>query len=193
MDYSGTGPPGKAQGDWSGATGDPYPAGAAYDINDESFTMWTPVGVPDIDLHFKTYVVVDVSISDLAIQLVSAPRHAKVCEVFEQTYRIQNLGLDTAENVVVEVGGTDQFDVISVQGVSGAGSPGVTLPPGESMLVTTVIKVTAFVPGESRDGHVGETVGSDVYPDIAIDPNADNNVLYMTVRLVSKQKISCGQ
>ena len=193
VDNPGSGSPGTSGGTWSGATGDLYKAGAAYDTNDESFSSWTPVGIPDTDLHFQTYVIVGVLISDLAIKLVSAPKHAKACEVFEETYRIKNLGPDPAENVIVNVGVGDQFDVISVQGVPGSQSSGQRLSPGQSQLVTAVVKVVGFVPGESREGSVGARVSSDVYPDITIDPNLNNNELSTTVKLISKPVILCEQ
>jgi hypothetical protein len=191
VDYEGSGSPGTALGDWSGATGNGYPAGAAYDTNDESFSAWTPVGTTGIDLHFKTYVITNVSVSDLAIRLVWAPKYARACQVFRQVYWVRNLGPNTAKNVIVTVGGTDQFDTISVQGVPGSQSSGRRLGPGKGMFVTAVIKVTAFVPGEVSDGRVGATVSSEVYPQIAIDPNLNNNVRENIVRLIGRQRISC--
>jgi len=186
VDYTGSGSPGISQGNWSGASGDPYPDGAAYDTNDESFSTWSPVG-SDIDLHFQTYVIVGVPISDLAIKLVSAPKHAKACEVFEVTFKVKNLGPDTARNVFVGIGLTDQFDVVSVPPAP------VSLSAGKSMLVTELIKVTAFVPGESREGTISGTASSDVYPDIMIDPNPDNNVISTTIKFISEPRLTCDQ
>ncbi len=193
VDYDGSGGPGQSQGDWSGATGNAYVAGAAYETNDETMVAWDPAGAADMDLHFKTYVITGVPVSDLSIRVVSAPHTARACEVFKVIYRVRNLGPNRAENVVVGVGGTDQFDVIRVNGVAGSLSKPRRLAAGQSMLVTATYKVTAFVLGESRDGRIGATVSSDVYPNIAIDPNLNNNVKETRIWLVGKQRMSCGK
>ncbi len=77
VDYDGSGSPGQSQGDWSGATGNAYAAGAAYETNDETFVAWDPATSADMDLHFKTYVITGVPVSDLSIRVVSAPHTAR--------------------------------------------------------------------------------------------------------------------
>jgi uncharacterized protein DUF11 len=132
--------------------------------------------------------------SDLELSWVSGARHAKACQTFDVTYRVRNLGPDTAEHVMLGMGLTDQFDMVSLNGVpSGTGAmvPDVTLAPGESVLVSGQVKVTAFVPQESREGLVTAHVWSEVYPGIAIDPNEENNYNFRLVRLISKPAESC--
>jgi hypothetical protein len=124
--------------------------------------------------------------SDLEIRLVSAPpKHAKACDAFEATYAITNLGPDNAVNVSVFFNVPDQFEVINVSGVP------VNLTVGEQATVTAVIKVVAFVPGESREAWVRADVTSDVYPDVSIDPNLDNNEIFKAVKLISKPILTC--
>jgi hypothetical protein len=62
---------------------------------------------------------------------------------------------------------------------------------GETATVKAVIKVTAFEPGESRTGWVAPGAGSDPYPDTSIDSNPDNNNSGSTIKLISKQVMSC--
>jgi hypothetical protein len=124
--------------------------------------------------------------SDLAISLVSAPpKHAKACDTFEATYSITSLGPDNAVNVSVFLNVPDQFQVINVSGMP------VNLAVGERATVTAVIKVVAFVPGESREAWVRATVGSDIYPDVSVDPNPANNEVFKAVKLISKQVLTC--
>jgi len=123
--------------------------------------------------------------SDLVVRLVSIPKHAKACEVFEVTFTVTNLGPDPASPLNVGVGITDQFDQVGI--LHAPDSLGV----GETATVTAVIKVTAFVPGESRNGWVSVGAGSDPYPNISVDPNPDNNNAGKIVKLISKQVLSC--
>ena len=127
----------------------------------------------------------EVSTSDLVIQLVSAPKHAKACETFDVIYTITNLGPDKAVKVNLGIGIPDPFETMQVQGVP------VSLAAGESVTVTATLKVTAFVPGESRNWWITGSAWSDVYPDISIDPNPDNNQTTGTIKLISKREITC--
>jgi hypothetical protein len=123
--------------------------------------------------------------SDLAIKLLSAPRHAKACETFDVTYMISNLGPDPATNVNIQIGIPDPFSVTKV-----AGAP-VDLAPQESKIVVVTLKVVAFVPGESRNWWITGNVSSDPYPDISIDPNTTNNEVTKPIKLVGKHMQVC--
>ncbi len=191
VQYDGSGSPGHTEGSWIGASSDAYPIGAAYETNDETFATWTPLGTPALDLHFKTYVVPNVPVHDLSVRFDSGARRSKACQVFDEYLTIRNDGLDTASNVVLQVGVTDQFDVISVDGVDGSWSSHLTLAPGQSQSMKVTIKTTAFVPGESRDGRFYAHVASEVWPEIEIDPNAANDYYFGSVRLISKGKDTC--
>ena len=91
-----------------------------------------------------------------------------------------------ASNIgLCEVGITDQFDTVGI-----LGAPDY-LGVGETATVKAVIKVTAFVPGESRSGWVSAGAVSEPYPDTSIDPNPDNNNSGSTIKLISKQVMSC--
>ncbi len=190
VNYDGTSP-GQAEGNWMGAVGDHYPGGAAFAANDETFASWIPLGVPSMDLHFKTYVVPNVPVHDLSLTFTSGAAHAKACQTFEETFTIRNDGPDTATNVVLGLNVTDQFDVMSVQGIDGRQSPPLTLAPGQSVTLKAIIKVTAFVPTESRDGWFSAHVFTDVWPAIEIDPNAANDDYSGSVRLISRPRTSC--
>ncbi len=194
VNYDGTGSPGLAAGNWSGASGDAYAGGAAFMTNDESFATWTSAGASDLDLHFKAYVVPNVPVSDLSIKLASMPRHAKACQTFDMTYRLTNNGPDTAHNVMLSIGLWDQFDAIAIDGVP-VGQPrsGITLAPGESALMTATIKVTAFVPGGSRQGLISGYVWSDDSSTIPLDPNSANDGVDYMLHLIGRQVMSCPQ
>ena len=86
--------------------------------------------------------------SNIRTRLIFAPKHAKACETFVVIFALTNRGPDFASNVEVQFNVPDQFSVIKVLGTP------VNLAPGKSKLVTAVIKVTAFVPGESRSAWV---------------------------------------
>ncbi|MGE5072066.1 MAG: hypothetical protein ACM3MF_01445 [Anaerolineae bacterium] len=183
--------PGQAKGSWAGATGDNYAGGAAYATSDPSFTTWNSAGVPGLDLHFQTYVVPNVPISDLDVTYVSGAKKSKACGTFEEIYNIRNLGPDTASHVVLNAGVTDQFDVLSIADTEGRWSAPYTLAPGESLALKVVIKTTAFVPGESREGRVMAHVSVDDWPNIAIDPNEANDYSEISVRLQGRGLMSC--
>jgi hypothetical protein len=123
--------------------------------------------------------------SDLVVQLISIPKHAKACQDFEITFSVTNLGPDPASHINVGVGITDQFDTVGIMRAPDY------LAVGETATVKAVIKVTAFVPGESRIGWVAPGAVSDPYPDTSIDPNPDNNSSGTTIKLISKQVMSC--
>jgi hypothetical protein len=127
-----------------------------------------------------------VSTSDLSISIVSAPpRHAKACETFDATYAITNLGPDDATGTYVQINIPDQFEVVDLLGVP------ASLAVGESATVDVVVKVVAFVPGESRTAWVSARVASDPYPDVSIDPDPSNDSVTSPVKLISKQVVSC--
>jgi len=124
--------------------------------------------------------------SDLAISIVSAPpKHTKACDTFEASYNITNLGPDDAANVNVFINVPDQFQPLNIQGIP------TNLAVGESATVTVTIKVVAFGFGESRVAWVRATAGSDIYPDVNIDPNLNNNEVFTPVKLISKPAASC--
>ncbi len=130
------------------------------------------------------------SVSDLAITLVSAPRHAKACQVFDMTYRITNNGPDTAHNVALGIGLWDQFDAISIGGTPvGTPHPQYTLAKGESVVITATIKVTAFVPGESRKGLISGAAWAD--DPTLTDPNPANDSVDYMLSLIGKQRTTC--
>jgi hypothetical protein len=192
VDYEGSGGPGNGGGSWVGAPGNGYAGGAAYQTNDEGFANWGSIGEAQLDLHFRTYVVPNVPVSDLAVSYVSGARHAKACQLFDVTYRVENLGPDVAQHVTLSIGVTDQFDVMSIDGHPlGDSQPDLTLAPGESVELTGTVKVTAFVPTESRDGMVSAHAWSEVWPDIAIDLNENNDYYFGSVRLISKGRQGC--
>lgn len=125
------------------------------------------------------------SYSDLAISLVSIPKHAKACSTFNVVYTITNYGPDDASGVYVQMYIPDPFSVIGMEGVPDE------LAVGESATVTATIQVVAFVPGESRSAWVGAGVFSDAYPNVSIDPNPDNDSVFTSMRLISKPVLTC--
>src|SRR5687767_3843838 len=114
-------------------------------------------------------VYADTSTSDLAIELVSAPRHAKACQVFEATFKITNRGPDEASNLFVNIATPDQLGTLELLGVP------ETLAAGESVTITAVIQVVSFGPNDTRSAWVGAGVSSEPYPDTSVDPNWENN------------------
>ena len=130
-------------------------------------------------------VYADTSTSDLAIQLVSAPKTAKSCQVFEASFKITNLGPDAASGLFVNISTPDQLGWLDLSGVP------ETLAPGESVTVTATIKVVAFGPDDTRSAWVGAGVSADPYPDTSLDPNWENNNVSRSLKLVGKPKGVC--
>ena len=190
VDYDNSGPAGVVGGSWIGATGDLYPGGSVYVGADNTFTSWAPAAA-GLDLHFRTFVVPNVPVSDLSVKRIVGATHARACKVFSETWRVTNLGPDPAKRVVLYSGVTDQLDPYHADGTSGGASDPFDLQPGESRLVKMYFKVVAFVPGESREARVSATVSSDVYPDIAIDLNSANNWVENIVWMVAQPRTSC--
>jgi uncharacterized repeat protein (TIGR01451 family) len=125
------------------------------------------------------------STSDLAIKLIHAPKRAKACQVVKATFKITNLGPDPATGVYFQTAIPDQFGDIAL-----IGAPD-TLAVGQTVKVTAVLKVVAFVPGESRSAWIGAFVASDPYPNISIDPNPANNEVSQPVRMVGDPVERC--
>jgi hypothetical protein len=130
-------------------------------------------------------VYADTSTSDLAIELVSAPKTAKSCQVFEATFKITNLGPDEASGLFVNISIPDQLGWLDLLGVP------ETLAAGESVTVTAVVKVVAFGPNDTRDAWIGAGVSADPYPDTSLDPNWENNNVSRYLKLVGKPKGVC--
>lgn len=120
------------------------------------------------------------STSDLAVSLVSLPKHVKACDVFEAVYTVTNLGPDPASNISLLIHIPDAFQDIGTLGLPD------TLDAGETATFTVVIWVGGFVPGELRSAWVGVTVYS-----ASVDPNLDNDELRAPIRIISKHVDSC--
>ena len=129
-----------------------------------------PVGAANADGTTST--------SDLAIKLIRAPKHARACQVVKAIFKITNLGPDPATGLYFQTAIPDQFGDIALLGVPDR------LAVGQIVKVTAILKVVAFVPGESRSAWIGAFVASDPYPDISIDPNPANNEASQPVALV---------
>ena len=121
--------------------------------------------------------------SDLAVSLVSIPKHAKACQTFEAIYTATNLGPDPANHLSAGVGIPDAYDVVDIVGLP------ESLAVGATVTFTVIIKVTAFVPGEMRLAWVNVNVTSDSYLEPSIDPNPDNNTVYTEMRLIGKRSM----
>jgi hypothetical protein len=186
ISYSNSGPP---QSIWSGATANLYAGGSVF--TSPNFTDWQPVSDPSLDLHFRTFVITGVPISDLSVTRTRGANKATACRQFSEIYTVKNNGPDAAEHVTLTVGGTDQFDTLSVNDIPGSSAGPFTLAPGQSVQIKAVIKVTAFVPGESREGRIGAQVFMDSWPDFTIDPNAENDRAENIVWLQGMPRTSC--
>ena len=130
-------------------------------------------------------VSAETSTSDLAIQLISAPKSAKSCQVFQATFSITNLGPDAASGLFVSTSIPDQLGTLELLGVP------ATLAAGESVTITAVVKVVAFGPNDSRSAWVGAGVSADPYPDTSFDPNWENNNVVRSLKLVGKPEGVC--
>ena len=104
----------------------------------------------------------------------------KACETFKLTYQVTNHGPDVAQNVVGGVLLPDPFDVVSHHGVPR------NLKAGQSATVVEVIKVTAFVPGESRHWTIYANFFSD-----GIDPKPHNNTVTSAITISGNHVMTC--
>ena len=117
--------------------------------------------------------------SDLALSLVSIPKHVKACQTFHAIYTVTNLGPDTAYNLSAGAGIPDAFDIVDIVGLP------ESLAVGESATFTVMVKVTLFVPGEMRLAWVNATASS-----AGFDPNPDNNTISTEMKIIGKH-IEC--
>jgi hypothetical protein len=180
------------QGMWFGAQGNHYAGGAAFTAADGDSLQWARE--PDgRDLHFRTFVITGVPVSNLKIERVSGVKKAHACEIFKEVYRIKNMGPDPATRVTVMIGGMDHFDFVSVDGVSGSSTEPFDLAVGESRNVIAYFKVVAYVPGESETGWISGSIGSDPWPDLAYDPVTKNNDAATEIRMLGEPVMSCPQ
>jgi hypothetical protein len=120
------------------------------------------------------------SASDLAISLVSIPKHARACQTFEAVYRIANLGPDPVAYLDLLVSIPDAYDVEQIWGLP------QTLAVGQTETITVVIKVVAFVPGEMRRAWVGVTLIAENVSAPNSDPVPGNNAVRSSMRLIGK-------
>lgn len=127
----------------------------------------------------------DTTTSDLAVSLVSVPKHAKACQVFEVTFTVTNLGPDPADDFFVSLVISDHFDIVGILEAP------ESLEVGETATISVAVKVTAFVPGETRTGRV--LASATFEPEASIDPDLDNNFASGAIRLISRPVLSCGQ
>jgi hypothetical protein len=178
------------QGEWFGAQGNHYPGGAAFTAPDAPSLHWTRES-NGRDLHFRTFVITGVPVSNLKIKRIYGPTQARACQTFKETYWITNMGPDPATDVRVSIGGMDHFNFVSVDGVSGSISDPFDLAVGESRKVITYFKVVAYVPGEIKTGWISASIGSDPWPDLAYDPNMANNEAATSIRMVGEPVMTC--
>jgi hypothetical protein len=126
------------------------------------------------------------TVSDLAVSLVSIPKHAKACETFEAVYTVTNRGPDPASHLWLGVGIPDAYDVVEIVGLPDS------LAVGESATVTVFVRVVAFVPGEMRYAWVNVDVASGNVLEPSTDPNPDNNSVVNEMKLIGKRSMeSC--
>ena len=120
--------------------------------------------------------------SDLVVNLVSMPKTARACEVFQVIFTVKNLGPDPADYVYVGTHLPDAYNEIDV-----LGSP-YSLAVGETATFSAIIWVGGFEPGENRRAWVG--VGASL-PANSNDPNSENNRVENDMKIVSKPVVSC--
>jgi hypothetical protein len=118
--------------------------------------------------------------SDLAVSLVSLPKHVKACQTFEAVFNVTNLGPDPASHLFMGPGIPDAFDVIDMLGAP------ESLAVGQTETVTVIIKVTVFVPGENRRAWVRFGLTSESALEPSIDPNPDNNRISSPLRIIGR-------
>ncbi len=178
---------------WSGATGNLYTGGAAFISNPDGHgPNWQPLSDPSIDLHFRTFVVTGVPISDLSVVRTKGADKATACRQFNEFYTVTNNGPDTAERVWLGIGLTDQFDVVSVTSYPDGKTGPFTLAPGQSMRFKAVVKVTGFVPGEERRGEVrAHAFMQEDWSDFRFDLNPDNDLVQNVVWLQGRGRDGC--
>jgi hypothetical protein len=124
--------------------------------------------------------------SDLAITLVSIPKHAKACQTFEAVYTVTNLGPDPASNLHLTVWIPDAYNEVEVIGLPDS------LAVGQTAAVSVIIDVVAFVPGETRRAWVGVTLISDSFEEPSTDPNPDNSTVTTEMKIIGKHIYNCG-
>ena len=132
-------------------------------------------------LPIQTAQAQEATTSDLALSLVSIPKHAKACQTFEAIYTVTNLGPDPVNHLSAGTGIPDAYDVIDVVGLP------ESLGVNESATFTIIIMVTGFVPGETRHAWVNAGVHSDYYLEPSVDPNPDNNIVHTEMKLIGKR------
>ena len=120
--------------------------------------------------------------SDLAVSLVSVPKHARACEVFQAIYTVTNLGPDPAYNMSVGVHIPDAYHDIAVLRWPDS------LAVGETATFSIVIWVGSFEPGETRRAWVGAGVSS---PVTSLDPNLDNNRVEVPMKIIGPHVVNC--
>lgn len=123
-------------------------------------------------------------VSDLEVSIVSVPKTARACEVFQAIYTVKNLGPDPAYNIFVGAGIPDAYhDIAHLR------EP-YSLAVGQTATVSIVIWVGSYVPGETS--HAWVTAGvSSFWQGVDVDPNPDNNTVHTEMKIVSKPVDDC--
>ena len=124
-----------------------------------------------------------VTTSDLAVSLVSIPRHVKACQTFEAIFEVTNLGPDPASHLFMGAGIPDAYDVQDMLGAP------ESLAVGQTETVTVIIKVTGFFLGENRRAWVRFGVYSESALEPSVDPNPDNNRITSPMRIISRPSL----
>jgi hypothetical protein len=124
----------------------------------------------------------ELTTSDLEVNLVSMPKTARACEVFQVIFTVKNLGPDPATYVDLGTHLPDAYNELAILGST------YNLAVGETATLSAVIWVGGFEPGENRTAWVG--VGAHLRAD-GIDPNLDNNRVEKDMKIVSKPVLSC--